>query len=138
MTLLQRIILHEGLSLKPYKDTLGFWTIGYGHKILPSETFDKITEDEAMDILMTDVEIAKMQLAKTFPWVLGLDDIRREILVEMVFQLGLGGVGKFKKMLNALREKDFDTASREMLNSLWYKQTPKRCKELSELMRTGG
>ena len=138
MTLLQRLILHEGLSLKPYQDTLGFWTVGFGHKILPTETFDVITKEEAMDLLLADMENAKTQLAKTFPWVLGLDETRRDILIEMVFQLGIGGVSKFKRMLTALRERDYDTAADEMLDSLWARQTPKRCKKLSELMKTGG
>ena len=53
----------------------------------------------------------------------------------MVFQLGIGGVSKFKKMFAALKEYDYLLASAEMLNSAWYRQTPSRCEELSNLMR---
>ena len=33
----KRIKKNEGFSLKPYKDQLGFTTIGFGHLILPKE-----------------------------------------------------------------------------------------------------
>ena len=31
--------MNEGFSSKPYKDQLGYLTIGYGHLILPNEKF---------------------------------------------------------------------------------------------------
>jgi GH24 family phage-related lysozyme (muramidase) len=37
MALREQLKREEGLRLKPYKDTLGHWTIGYGHKMLPGE-----------------------------------------------------------------------------------------------------
>ena len=63
-------------------------------------------------------------------------DTAREVIVEMVFQLGIGGVSKFKKMFEALRKKDYNEAANQMLDSQWRVQTPKRCQELSDLMRT--
>jgi len=33
----KRIKKNEGFSLKPYKDQLGFITIGFGHLVLPKE-----------------------------------------------------------------------------------------------------
>jgi lysozyme len=104
---------------------------------LPTETFDTITEDEAMDILMTDVEIARMQLAKAFPWVLGLDDARLHVLYELCFWIGIGGVGKFKKMLACIRVQDWEGASKNLLDSLLYKQVPRRTKELAKILLEG-
>jgi lysozyme len=52
----------------------------------------------------------------------------------MVFQLGFDGVKNFKKMLTAIHAKDYVTASKEMLDSKWNKQTPKRAKRMSDLM----
>ena len=54
----------------------------------------------------------------------------------MVFQLGVGGVSKFKKMWKALKQNDYQTASEEMLDSRWAKQTPKRAEELSSVMKS--
>ena len=41
---------------------------------------------------------------------------------------------KFKKTLAYVERGDFVSASEEMLDSLWAKQTPNRAKELSERM----
>ncbi len=54
----------------------------------------------------------------------------------MVFQLGIGGVSKFKNMWKALGEGDYQTASEEMLDSRWAKQTPSRAEGLSEIMKS--
>ena len=54
----------------------------------------------------------------------------------MVFQLGIGGVSKFKKALKAVGEEDWDTAADEMLDSKWATQTPERATELSSIIRS--
>lgn len=46
----------EGLRLDVYDDVAGKPTIGYGHLIKPGETFDRITEDEADSLLLSDVQ----------------------------------------------------------------------------------
>ena len=48
----------------------------------------------------------------------------------MIFQLGLKGVLKFKRMLFYLNNKKKYMTCLEMLDSLWYKQTPKRVLDL--------
>jgi len=58
------------------------------------------------------------------------------VLIEMVFQLGVGGVSKFKKMWSALQEQDYNKASIEMLDSRWAKQTPSRANSLASIMRS--
>ena len=64
-----------------------------------------------------------------------LDDQAKEIIVEMVFQLGKTGVSKFRNMWKALKVPDYPTAAKEMLDSRWAKQTPGRAKEMSDHMR---
>ena len=54
----------------------------------------------------------------------------------MVFQLGIGGVSKFKKMWEALSKGDYGEASVQMMDSRWAKQTPKRAESLSAIMRS--
>ena len=54
----------------------------------------------------------------------------------MVFQLGIGGVSKFKKMWEALSKGDYGEASFQMMDSRWAKQTPKRAESLSAIMRS--
>ena len=54
----------------------------------------------------------------------------KELLVEMLYQLGAKGFSKFKKMIYFLNKKQKFMASLEMLDSLWYLQTPERVKNL--------
>ena len=53
----------------------------------------------------------------------------------MCYQLGVSGVSKFKKTLEYLENNEFKMASREMLDSLWARQTPNRAKKLSEIIK---
>jgi lysozyme len=64
-----------------------------------------------------------------------VDDTARHIVVEMCYQMGSYGVSKFHGMLSALQESDYVTASKEMLDSRWAKQTPKRAMRMAERMR---
>ena len=57
------------------------------------------------------------------------------VIVEMCFQLGKPRVMKFKKMWEALKEKNLDKASAEMIDSNWHKQTTKRCESLASVMK---
>jgi len=136
-SLTDRIKHHEGLLLFPYEDTTGHWTIGYGHKmntVSSSILKHGITVTEAKHLFDVDMEIAKRGALH-----LGIacDETRFGVLVEMVFQLGLAGVMKFKKMLAALKIGDYEKAADEMLDSKWNSQTPERCWQLSMLMRDG-
>jgi len=130
-----RIKRHEGLRLSSYEDSLGFWTIGYGH--FCCSPIPDITEEEAQELLEEDIARAKNMVLRDFPWTADLDQIRFEVLVEMVFQLGIVTFKTFHKMLAACQAKDWATAANEMLDSLWHKQTPSRCEELANMMLTG-
>ena len=45
--------------------------------------------------------------------------IAKQVIIEMVFQLGIGGVGKFKNMWSALDREDYGEASFQMLDSVY-------------------
>ena len=129
----ERIKEHEGYCETVYKDTLGFETGGYGHKIIPGE--DIPTTQDGWDALFEkDFQIACDGADR----ILGdcdIDIAAREVVIEMVYQMGEGGVSKFKNMLSALREERYTDASDEMISSLWYQQTPNRASALSLIMR---
>lgn len=136
-----RIKLHEGgPKLLPYKDSLGFLTIAFGHKVTRAEEkqFNTgITPGMAEQLFEKDfakaIEQAKA-ISGTKVWA-DMNDARRGVIIEMCFQLGMAGVLKFKRMWDALDKGDYDTAADEMLDSLWHQQTPKRCKLLANIMR---
>ena len=132
-TLADRITRHEGEQLKLYVDTRGFRSIGIGRNL----DAKGISHDEAQMMLKNDIASARADLAEYFPWALKLDTIRQEVLVEMIFQLGVNGVAAFKNTLQRLQEGDYEGAAEGMMASAWHMQTPARCEELAGLMRTG-
>ena len=128
----KRIKKNEGFSLTPYKDQLGYLTIGYGHLILPNEAH------------LIENKISKTQLKKIFAqdFNRALDDYKKiikhkthnkkdkELLIEMVFQMGAKRVLRFKKLLLNMKNNKKHLVCFEMMNSLWYTQTPNRVKSL--------
>ena len=135
----ERIKLHEGYRNTVYKDTLGFRTIGYGHKVTHTDDFvegKEYPKEQLDEIFDKDFEQAWSSM-NNFCSNNNINDISitaKEILCEMIFQMGFAGVGKFRNMIKALQSKDYSTASKEMLDSAWNRQTPNRAKELSDIM----
>nr|WP_308219177.1 glycoside hydrolase family protein [Pseudescherichia sp. L3] len=56
-------------------------------------------------------------------------------MVIMIFQLGLGGVQKFKKMIAALKTQNYSEAIKQAKDSLWYRQTPNRIDSMISQLR---
>ena len=140
-SLADRVKQNEGFRNKIYKDTLAFATIGYGHKVTEADDFKEGVEyskEELEKVFQQDLETAMMLCDNMFMCDLRYDppELLREIYTEMIFQLGPGGVSKFKKTFDYVKLKQFKEASVEMLDSKWYKQTPNRAKHLSDLMAT--
>ena len=139
MTLEERVKLHEGFVSKIYLDSLSKKTIGWGHLITPDDHFKEGVEyskEELEDVFQKDLKRAINEaddLIKT-----KIADKAREVIIEMVYQLGKTGVSKFKNMWSALQESppNYFEAHVQMLDSRWYKQTPNRCGELSETMKS--
>ena len=133
--MLERVIeslkQEEGFRGMPYKDTLGILTIGYGTKL-------PLTKEEAEMLLKHRLEEKILELSEKEPFFLDLPQKAQEVIANMVYQLGVGGVLKFKKMWAALKDKDYQKAADEMLDSKWAKQTPNRAKRLVEIMRSLG
>ena len=133
-----RIKKHEGFRNTVYSDSLGKSTIGYGHLLTEDDDFEEgIQYDKSLLENLFDKDFNRSAYnAEQLLEGIDICDTAREIIVEMVFQLGIGGVSKFKKMFEALRKKDYNEAAEQMLDSQWRVQTPKRCEELSSLMRS--
>lgn len=109
-------------------------TIGYGRLLC---TPGGLSHAEAVFLFGTDWANAEAG-AKTLPCYSRINAVRQGVLAEMVFQLGIGGVRKFAKMLDALDRNDYDRAGDEMLASAWAQQTPERAHRLADLMRSTG
>ena len=131
-SLREQIKRHEGFSSAPYQCTAGKITIGYGRNLEDVG----ISEEEAEELLKGDINKVYSQLIN-YQWFAELDKIRSGVIVNMTFNLGLRGMLKFIKMINALSLKDYELAAKEMLDSRWARQVGGRATELAEQMRTG-
>jgi len=131
-------------SIEGGKDTLAF-----GDKLLEGkyspEEIDRIytqgiSEQQAEDSLMRNINNAEQgaQRIMQSKGIEGLDPVQKEALTEMVFQLGAQGTTDFKKMIQALKQGNYQLAEREALNSKWAMQdSPKRAREVASRLRYG-
>lgn len=108
----------EGLSLVPYKDTGGVWTIGYGHKILPSEQYypygpvKEITVQEADNLLGQDTHTASNAIADyvTVP----LTANQKDALTSFAYNVGVNAFAG-STLLKKLNAGDYQGAANEFL-----------------------
>ncbi len=100
--LLQSVKDHEGYRNKVYLDTLNKRTVGVGHLCVEDfwEDDKEYEENFLMTILEKDLETAikgSKELMEEHECS-DIDDLAKEIIVEMIFQLGKTGVSKFRNM----------------------------------------
>ena len=122
----------EGFRSTPYRCPAGFLSVGYGLNLDAG-----ISREEAELLLRHRLEVIGDALSLYLPWWSGLDEVRRGVLVGMAYQLGVGGVLKFKGTLGAIQRGDWDAAVWGMLGSKWARQTPERAQRSAEAMRSG-
>ena len=135
LQLIKRIKKNEGFSSTPYKDQLGFLTVGYGHLILSNEKHlikTKLSKEKLEKIFIQDFKNAIKDYEKYLKKKTS-GKKEEELLIEMVFQMGVKRVLKFRNLLRNIRKKNKHLVCFEMMNSLWYKQTPNRVKELIKI-----
>ena len=129
MSLIDSIKKHEGFSPVVYKCTAGYDTIGYGKRI----KYLKVTEEQSLEWLEEDLEHLHYVLADKYDWFLPAPQEVKDIVMNMAYQLGPTSFSKFKRTIKLFKNKDYEGASIEMLDSKWAREdTPDRAKELSE------
>ena len=130
--LLKDLKRDEGFRGKPYHDSVGKLTIGYGWNL------DRpIRETEASMRLANDMDEATLDLGFMFPWFQYLSDNRKRALGNMAVNLGTPRLMTFKRMLKALAEEDFEKAADEALLSKWAEQVGVRAERIAGLIRNG-
>jgi lysozyme len=130
IALSKSIQAHEGLRLKTYHCSEGKPTIGYGRNLLELE----ITEDQAIRWLHEDILKAEKELDRAMKGWREHSEARQNVLLEITFQMGMPRFMGFLRFWQAMREKDYNKASQELLGSRWAHQTPKRAHVLAKRM----
>jgi len=129
----EMLIRHEGLRLKPYNDTVGKLTIGVGRNLDDVG----ITREEALMLLDNDIAKVRREVNRAFPWFAQLNPVRKNVVLNMVFNIGLPRFRQFKKTIAAIMAKDWEEAASQMLDSRWARQVGRRARELAAMMKTG-
>jgi lysozyme len=129
----QLIRKHEGLKLKLYKDSLGIWTIGYGFNVQEREMPKEVAE-LWLDIL---VQECIKELDKAIPWWKQLSHARRDVLIDMCYNLGFVRLLGFKKFLEHLKNGNYKEAAMEGRNSKWANQVGNRDETLMKIIEEG-
>ena len=132
----ERIKKNEGFRQTPYLDSLGFLTIGYGHLIKKNEIKkfqNKVSKKKLSLLFNLDYHKALVDYNKVYKIKKHPRPIK-EVLIEMIFQLGIKKQKKFLKMNKYIDKKHYFMAALEMRKSLWYKQTPSRVDGLIKIL----
>ena len=128
-----QLIQHEGLKLKPYKDTVGKLTIGVGRNL----TDKGISRIEALDLLENDITEVMRQLDKALPWWKSQSEMRKRALIDLCFNMGIGTLLTFKNTLAAWQKGDYQAAGRGLEQSKWFTQVGYRGPIIVQMVKLG-
>ena len=143
----EEISSDEGKILHKYLCSESHPTIGIGHKVLNTdaeadlpvhEVHEEVSEEECIsegrcyELFQQDVQIAIDGCRQIYDNWEELPQEAQHVLTNMCFQLGQGGLSKFKNFKIAVEDYQWQRASEEMLDSRWSQQTPERAQRLSE------
>jgi lysozyme len=132
--LIKMLRQHEGVMTHVYRDSEGLETIGVGRCIADGSL--GLNDDEIDYLLTNDINRCKEE-ARQFSWYEELDTVRREAVLNLLFNLGRSRFMLFKKAIAGLEDHDYDRASDEFHDSRWRTQVGKRAEDICHMIRTG-
>ena len=134
--LLAMLKRHEGVETHAFECSEGKVTVGVGRNIDQAGGMG-LSDDEIDYLLQNDVERVVKELAAEYPWFSDLDDVRRDAMVDISFNLGATRLRLFKRALAAMETGNYKEAATEFLDSRWAKQVGSRALELTDMISSG-
>jgi lysozyme len=149
-----RLKEEEGFRAKPYFDSVGKLTIGWGRNLIddpltgqerdylgvspdfPVEDL-KIDQEQAEYLLRNDIGKTREEVRKRLPWVIQLDPVRQDVLYDMAFNMGVHGLLGFHHTLAFVQAGNYGAASEAILESKAARELPSRYALLAHIMKTG-
>jgi len=149
-SLFTQLARHEGVMRKPYVDSKGNLTVGIGFNLNDSTNrkilaklgikqadINKGLSDQQIKSLFDEsLRIAKLDAQKFLPNLNSHPIQVQNAIIDMAFNLGLPKLNKFVQFKKSLQQRDYTSASRHMLDSLWAKQVGNRATYLASLVRS--
>lgn len=142
------IKLNEGCKLEVYTCPAGYKTFGYGTNLevldglfkcagvsgadinfssgldVAIEQINNTKDKEALAVAFLQSEIINCKRAlNTQKWFTDdLSEFQQAIILDLAYNIGVAGVLKFKKMIAAIKQRNYGIACEEMLNSRYHHQ----------------
>lgn len=129
----------EGIRYVPYRDSLGYLTVGIGHRLIsPNKGKTSYTYEEITQLFYLDIDSAIKSARKVYPSYDNQPDNIKVILIDLAFNLGETKLRKFVRFNLAINNGDYLLAAKELKDSLYYTQTGNRAKfHCQELLTLG-
>ena len=137
----EELEIDEGCKYEIYLDHLGYPTFGIGHLITDDDpeygwevgaSIDTVRVHEAFE---SDIEGVLSDCSKLYSDFDDLPEEAQRIIANMMFNMGLTRLSKFKGMKRGVDAQDWNSAADEMVDSRWYDQVTNRADRLVERMR---
>lgn len=148
-TCIQRLVVNEGLRLKPYYCPAGHLTIGIGRNLESNPLTDEekayighsvkegITNDQAFYLCRNDLEKVRADLDRELPWWRELNADRQFVMIDLCFNMGIRKLLQFQKTLSSIAGGYYIKAGEQLMQSLYAKQVGKRAKRNAKCLQTG-
>ena len=124
--------IHEGVVLKLYKCSAGYYTCGVGRNIQANG----ISMEEAELMLANDIDDCIVDLKRNIGFFDDLPETIQEVMVNLCFNIGINKLLNFKKTIGFLRDAKYLEAGNEILRSKWSKQVGQRSHDLADMIRS--
>lgn len=133
--LIDSIKKHEGYRDYIYLDSLNNPTCGWGHHLyhksrVPLAANEAFLKQDIADAISDFLRLPKKYYEK-------LNPVRRRIIVEMIFNMGIQRVLGFKKMWKATMIENWEEAKIQLLDSRWARQVGNRAIEMADVYERG-
>ena len=137
----EELEIDEGCKYEIYLDHLGYPTFGIGHLITDDdpeygwEVGASIDTVRVYETFEQDIKTVLSDCARLYSDFEDLPEEAQRVIANMMFNMGLTRLSKFKGMKRGVDAKDWNAAADEMVDSRWYNQVTNRAKRLVERMR---
>lgn len=137
----KQLEIDEGIIYEVYKDHLGYPTFGIGHLITKNDpeyglaVGMSVSEERVEDAFLDDIDSVIEDCCKLYSDFFILPEEAQQVIANMMFNMGLTRLSKFKGMKAGIDSEDWNRAADEMIDSRWYKQVTKRADRLVNRIR---
>ena len=135
-----QLIIDEGVKYETYLDHLSLKTCGIGHLCREDEPeYDlelgaEISEDRVTELFEQDVQSVIIDCKKVYDDWDNLPEEVKQIVANMMFNLGRPRYSKFRKHIQAVMDGNWQESANQMRDSRWHRQVTNRAERLCKRM----